>query len=422
MTWSCVRPECRKADIDDDALGRVYRSEWPHLLGRLVAWSGRIDLAEDALADAFSAAAGTWGDSPPTNPPGWLFRAARRRIVDAIRHEQMARGRQHLIATPDVQPAEVTSPDAVDDRLQLLWLATHPALAPEIRPALALRVVLGVPTAQIARLFLVPDATMAARLTRSKRRISKAGLRFDLEPDDTAWRDRDDDVARSLMLAFTAAYLGGAAASDLADDTAGLTVLAADTVPGSAALAALAALVRLQHARRHARHQPDGTLVTLAAQDRSRWVRAEIVDGLRRFAAVEPTQGFAEELRLMACVAALHAVAPNAPSTDWQRIDAVYERLEQLTGSPVVRLNRAATRALAGDGAGITLLDDLDPILQHHHRVAVVRAELLYSAGDLRGARAALDAALDQCPLGPERDHIVRRRAELDALPGPSTR
>lgn len=390
-------------------LEQVYRESWAHLLGRLVAHTGRIDLAEDALADAFTSAAHRWGSDRPANPEGWLFTIAKRRIIDAVRHEAVvANHLRHYdhesLVRDDLAPPE----DEVDDRLQLLWLATHPALATEVRPALALRFVLGVSTARIAAMFLVPEATMAARLTRAKKRIAATGMAFKLDQHGN-WRARSDDVARTLLLAYTAGYYSDADGyvGTGAAESVELSRLAADLAPTSTALAALAALVTLQHARRQARTAADGSLVTLADQDRTRWVRDEVVDGLRRFSRLEPTSGFAEQLRVMAAIAAMHAVAPSFDETDWPRIDAAYVRLEALTGSPMVRVNRIAGQHLSGSQPHLHTLDDLPD----HHRVSLLRAELLDAAGDTDAADAAWHTAYDLCPEGPERRHIAARIA-----------
>lgn len=402
----------------DETIERVHRDSWAHLLGRLVAYSNRIDLAEDALADAFASAVGAWSDIAPGNPEGWLYTAAKRRIIDAIRRERTADREAYRLVERE-PPEAPTTDDGIDHRLGLLWLAAHPALSPEVRPALALRFVLGVPTSRIAELFLVPLPTMAARLTRAKKRIASTGISFSLD-EAGAWHDRADDVARTIMLAYTAGYFAdpSPASPSSTDEAVELACLATDLVPSSASLAALAALVTLQHARRHARHAADGALITLAEQDRDRWVRTELTDGLRRFTRLEPTTGYAEQLRLMAAISAFHSVAPSYAHTDWDRIDNVYGTLHQLTDSPVVQLNRTAANLLAGRPVDPRTIDDVERALHGHHRIAIVRAEYLYSGGDRTGARAALVSALTTCPDGPEREHVIRRIDTLDRTDG----
>lgn len=432
---------------DHDAhrvLADVYRADWGRLLGGLIRRHGRPDLAEDALAEAFATASGSWpADGVPANPPGWLAHVASRRVLDALRHEATARAKAPLLAAAEAvladgdgfpgadllrgvagQPTSPALPAAgrlpgadVDDRLPLLFMATHPALAPEVRPALALRFVLGVPTADIAALFLVPTATMAARLTRAKGRLRATGVAFTM-PDPQVWPERVDDVARAIYLAFTAGYAPRAGEQVVRVAVAGeavrLAALAAHLLPGQPVLDALTALLVLQHARRDARAGPDGDLVRLADQDRSTWHAGEIAAGLAILTRLTPGTGYAEELRLQALVAAFHDTAPTSGATDWAAIARTYARLEDLTGSPIVRLNRAiAVAEIAGPMAGLAILQAAADQLPGHHRVAVVRAELLRRDGDREGARAAYGHAVAACPDGPERRHLLARLASL---------
>ncbi len=403
-------------------LDEVWRTDWGRLLGQLMHRFGRPDLVEDALADAFAEAAAQWPSSGvPDSPVGWLRTVAYRRVVDALRREDTARAKGRLLADDAEPTAPQPDPSVpgheVDERLPLLFMATHPALAPEVRPALALRFVLGVPTADIARLFLVPQATMAARLTRAKARLARSGIPF-VVPDPAAWPERLDDVARAIYLAFTAGYAPSGGTDVVRVEESGeavrLAELAADLLPGQPVLEALAALLRLQHARRDARVSPTGTPVRLEDQDRSRWRRDEIDAGLQRLTALTPTRGLAEELRLQALLAAFHDTAPSDAETDWSAIARTYARLEQLTGSPVVRLNRAvAVGRAAGPMAGLAVLRAAGDQLPGHHRVALVRAELLRRDGQLQLAAAAYDDAIATCPEGAERQHIVERRRSL---------
>lgn len=291
-----------------DVLDGVWREHWGRLLGQLIHRFGRPDLAEDALADAFAEAAATWPvDGAPANPAGWVRTVAHRRAVDALRREQTARAKAHLLL--DDGTGAGTEPafpgENVDERLPLLFMATHPALSPDVRPALALRFVLGVHTADVARLFLVPTATMAARLTRAKTRLVASGIPFAV-PDPESWPERLDDVARAIYLAFTAGYApsGGGEVVHVreAGEAARLADVAAELMPGQPVLESLAALLRLQHARRDARITTDGQPARLVDQDRGRWRRDEIEVGLRRLTAVAPTRGLAEELRLQALI------------------------------------------------------------------------------------------------------------------------
>ncbi|MDO5696938.1 MAG: sigma factor-like helix-turn-helix DNA-binding protein [Dermatophilus congolensis] len=411
-------------------LERVHRESWGRLLGGLIARTGRADLAEDALAEAFAAAAAQWPtDGEPRNPEGWLMTTARRRVLDAIRAEGTLRAKAHLLASAEVidhatdqvtVDSDALAPDD-DDRLRLLLLATHPALAPESRAALALRFVLGVPTEQIARLFLVPTPTMAARLTRAKKRITAAGLPFAM-PADAELPERIDDVARAILLAFTAGYAPGdehVVRIDVAGEAVRLATVAHGAMPAAEVFTALTALVTLQHSRRAARCRGDdagGDLVLLEHQDRTLWHHDEIERGLTLLAMLEPGTGYREELRLQAVIAAVHAMAPTARDTDWAMIARAYRRLEALTGSPIVRLNRAVALAeVQGPQAGLALLQAVSEALPDHHRVSLARAEFLRRDGLLTEAAQAYETALTQCPPGAEYRHIEARLRELNS-------
>lgn len=406
-------------------LAQVHADAWGRLLGGLIRASGRPDLAEDALAEAFAQASEQWAvDGVPHNPAAWLTTVARRRLLDAQRRERRHSAPQFRAAIVAQQSVPRTDPapgEGADERLPLLFMATHPALAEEVRPALALRFVLGIPTETIARLFLVPTATMAARLTRAKRRLTQTGIVL-AAPDHNRWAERVDDVARAIYLAFTAGYAPGGdevlRAAD-AGDAVRLAVLTTTLLPGQPALEALAALVMLQHARRDARVADDGSPVLLADQDRTRWRRDEIAEGLRRLTGLSVTTGYAEELRLQALIAAFHATATTAEATDWAGIAQSYRRLEALTGSPIVRMNRAMAVAEAeGPAAGLAVLQDAEDQLPGHHRVALVRAELLLRDGRRDEAQLAYNEAVSRTPEGAERRYVERRLAELGQLEG----
>lgn len=401
----------------DDVLGPAWREHWARLLALLVAQYRRLDLAEDALGDAFEAAARTWpGTGPPDNPAGWLLTAARRKALDRLRGEQVAaRKLPHLAVAAALQEeAQRVMADAGevvhDERLRLVLLCAHPALAPESAAALTLRLVLGVPTADIARLFLVPVPTMAARLTRARKRL--AGERFEL-PEGPALYERLGLVADIAYLAFTAGYAPASGPdvlrADLAGEAVRLVRLLRGLGPPLAELDALLALVLLQHSRRDARTGPGGELVLLADQDRSRWRADEIAEAIDLLRPL--TDAPAAPYLLQALVAAEHAIARTAADTDWSRIAARYRELEELTGSPVVRLNRAVAVAEAdGPLAGLALLDGLD---LPGHRLPGVRAELLARSGRGDEAKAAYDEAVARCDNLAERRHLVAGRARL---------
>jgi RNA polymerase sigma-70 factor (ECF subfamily) len=395
------------------------------LLALLVAQYRRLDVAEDGLGDAFESAARAWPrDGVPANPAAWLLTAARRRVIDRLRTEAVAaRTLPALAVEADLQErAERTMADAgevlVDERLRLVLLCAHPSLAPEHAAALTLRLVLGVSTEDIARLFLVSTPTMAARLTRARKRL--AGAAFDV-PSGQALVERVGAVAAIARLAFTAGYAPGSGADVLRPDVAGEAIrlvrvlrvtLAASgaTVPDDLAreLDALLALMLLQHARRDARVRYDGDrprLVLLPDQDRSRWRSDEIGEALDLLRPHVLAPG--SPYLLEALIAAEHAVAPSPAATDWVRIAARYAELEELTGSPVVRLNRAVAVAEAdGALAGLALLDGLD---LPGHRLPAVRGELLLRAGRDPEARAAFARALELCGNDAERAHLEER-------------
>lgn len=402
------------------ALQEAMLENWGSLLAGLLRRHRRPDLVEDALAEAFAQAARAWpSEGVPASPTGWLRTAADRRVVDALRREALVRDRAHLMS-PDAENHEAGAAhpgDDVDDRLALIFMCTHPALAPEVRPALALRFVIGVPTETIARLFLVPVPTMAARLTRAKKRLVRSGIPFSV-PEPAAWTERVETVARAIYLAFTAGYApGGAEVVRINDagEAVRLALLAERIVPDDGhVLRTLTALLMLQHSRRDARTDDRGRLVVLADQDRSRWRQHEITSAVERLQQTPPASGYIEELRLQGVIAACHALAPSFADTDWHTITAAYLRLEQQTGSPVVRLNRAiALSEVSGPMAGLALLKGLDERLPGHHRVAVARAELLRRGGRTEEARAAYREAIAWCPPGAEANHLQTRLESL---------
>ena len=411
---------------------QVWRDEWGRVLALLVAQYRRLDLAEDALADAFEAATRTWPrDGVPANPPAWLLTTARRRVVDRLRAEAMAvRKVPLLVVEADVQQrahAALADPGGLvpDERLRLLLLCAHPSLAPEAASALSLRLVLGVSTEDVARLFLTSTPTMAARLTRAKKKLVAAGVPLAV-PDETALVERVGVVGVVAYLAFTAGYAPGSGPDpvrvDLASDGLRLARVALELLPGRPRLQALLALMLLQHSRRDARVDrsgPEPALVLLPDQDRSRWHHDEIAEGLGLLEAVLADPGAAadagtRELTLQAVIAAEHATAASAEATRWDRIAAAYAELEALTGSAVVRLNRAVAVAEdQGPRAGLALLEGLDDAMPHGHRLPATRAALLARAGDAAAARTAYDVAIERCGNESESRHLAREREAL---------
>jgi RNA polymerase sigma-70 factor (ECF subfamily) len=402
----------------DQAVEQIFRAEWGRILSLLVSRTRRLDLAEDALGEAFAQASGRWpGDGVPANPAGWLYRTAYRNVVGRLRAEAMAGRKAPLLAVrPGWVPPHESREELGDDRLHLILLCCHPALQRDSRSALALRLVIGTPTEQIARLFLVPQATMAARLTRAKKKIVLAGLPIGA-PFADELRSRLDEVCRTIYLAFTAGYTPGAGTdllrADLAGDAVQLATVLHDLVPDASQVRATLALLLLQHSRRDARLR-HGRLVTLADQDRSLWHHDEMQAGLALIAGLQPDVGYTEELRLQALIAAEHARAPIAAATDWNAIVRHYGALEARTGSAIVRLNRAVAIAEArGPRAGLAVLAGLDDVLRNNHRVAAVRAELARRNGDHALAQASYRMAIDLCCNDVERAHLSDR---LDAI------
>ena len=408
-------------------LERAFRDQWGRLLALLVAQYRRLDLAEDGLAEAFEAAARRWpGDGVPANPPAWLLTTARRRVLDRLRAEAVAARKEPLLVVDEQTRQEASRAMAdpggiiADERLRLVFLCAHPSLAPESAAALSLRLVIGVPTADIARLFLVPEPTMAARLTRAKRRLAATGAPFSVPPEGAARDARVGVVASVAYLAFTAGYAPGSGPdvtrTSLAGEGIRLTRVLRDLLPGEAALDALLALMLLQHSRRDARLGDDGLPVLLPDQDRARWHRDEVAEALELLAplAHRHLEGVAGEYLLQALIASEHAIALTPQDTRWDRIAARYAELEGLNGSPVVRLNRAvAVAEWEGPEAGLALLGGLDDELSYSHRLPAVRAELLGRAGDREGADAAYAIAIELCTNDAERALLTRHRAEL---------
>jgi RNA polymerase sigma factor (sigma-70 family) len=376
--------------------------------------SGDFDAAEDAVQEALLAAAVHWPrDGVPESPRGWLVRTATRRLIDEWRSDQARRRRESLAS-----PAEAGGSEASDrdDALTVLFMSCHPALTPASAIALTLRAVGGLTTAEIANAFLVDEATMAQRISRAKQRIKASGVPFRMPtPDEQAARLRT--VLHVLYLIFNAGYASSTGRElhrvELSQEAIRLTRMVQRLLPDEGEVASLLALMLLLDARRPARTTADGELVPLGEQDRTLWDRELVAEGA---ALLEHAMGKAPtgEYRLQAAIAALHDRAPRAEDTDWPQILALYGLLEQLTGNPVVTLNRAVAAAMAeGPEVGLAVLDTVHERLEGHYRLDAVRAHLLEMAGDTDGALAHYRAAADGTTSLPERRYLVKRAARL---------
>ncbi|MCR8942133.1 RNA polymerase subunit sigma-24 [Streptomyces sp. OUCMDZ-4982] len=373
----------------------LLRSLIPGVIGVLVRRGADFAAAEDAVQDALVEAVRVWPDDPPRDPKGWLVTVAWRRFLDATRAEASRRRREEAV---EEEPAPGAVPGR-DDTLHLYFLCAHPSLAPSSAVALTLRAVGGLTTRQIARAYLVPEATMAQRISRAKRTVS--GVRFE-RPGDVS------TVLRVLYLVFNEGYSGDV---DLAAEAIRLTRQLAAAIDHPE-VAGLLALMLLHHARRAARTAPDGSLVPLAEQDRGRWDTAAIAEGVRILQAALARDRLGE-YQAQAAVAALHADAPTASETDWVQIVEWYDELARLTRSPVVRLNRAVAVGEAdGPRAGLAALTEVDASLP---RYAAVSAYLHERDGDPETAARLYAEAARKAQNAAERDHLTRQAARLNS-------
>ncbi|MCX4643257.1 MULTISPECIES: RNA polymerase sigma factor [unclassified Streptomyces] len=398
----------------------LLRRHAPQVLGALVRRYGHFDAAEDAVQEALLAAARQWPDAGvPDNPRGWLIKVASRRLVDTLRSDDARRRREEADAalTPrdafTAPPGESRAP-CEDDTLTLLYLCCHPELTPAAQVALTLRAVGGLTTAEIARAHLVPEPTMAQRISRAKQRVR--GVRF-RRPED--WRERLPAVLQILYLIFNEGYTATSGPqlqrADLAREAIRLTRAVRALLPGDSEVAGLLALMLLTDARRAARTDAAGELVRLDEQDRTLWDRAEIDEGVALVALALP-RGPVGPYQLQAAVAALHDEAASAEDTDWPQILALYDLLVRVVpeGEAMAALGRAVAVAMVhGPEAGLTETDKLADALGGHHRLAAVRGHLLELAGDRDAARAAYQEAAGGTLSRPEQRYLQLRAARL---------
>jgi RNA polymerase sigma factor (sigma-70 family) len=408
-----------------DRVEDQLRALAPQVLGALVRRYGAFDACEDAVQEALLEAAVQWPEQgTPENPRGWLVTVASRRMIDAVRSDVARRRREDTAAALE-PPADALAPAADDeqpperdDTLTLLMWCCHPALPAPSQVSLTLRAVGGLTTAEIAHAFLVPEATMAQRIVRAKQRIKASGVPFGPPPEEER-ADRLAAVLHVLYLIFNEGYASTSGPdlqrSELTQEAIRLTRELRRLLPDDGEVAGLLALMLLTDARRAARTRPDGSLVPLAKQDRSRWDRARIEEGLALVTdalsrtAIGPYQ-------LQAAIAAVHAEAPRAEDTDWPQILALYDLLERLAPNPMVTLNRAVALAMVrGSRAGLELLETIedDERIARSHRLDAVRAHLLEMAGDHAGARAGYRAAARHTTSLPERRYLEGRAAAL---------
>jgi RNA polymerase sigma factor (sigma-70 family) len=410
--------------VTDHAVEGLLRELAPQVLGAVVRRYGHFDTAEDAVQEALLAAATQWpADGLPDNPRAWLVTVASRRLTDLLRSEQARRRREDTLARwtlPEqwLAPAADGPASGADDTLILLFMCCHPSLSPASQIALTLRAVGGLTTAEIARAFLVPEETMTRRISRAKKTSADSGVPFGM-PAGAERAERLGAVLHVLYLIFNEGYASTAGPSlhraDLSSEAIRLARMVHRLLPDDGEVAGLLALMLLTDARRPARTGPNGELVPMAEQDRSRWNAGHIAEGVALVSAVLP-RGAPGPYQLQAAIAAIHDEAPTAEATDWPQILALYDLLMQLSDNPMVALNRAVAVAMVhGAPAGLTLLDELaaDQRIARDHRLYAVRAHLLEMAGDPAAAHAAYLAAAERTTNLAQQRYLHRRAGSL---------
>ncbi len=411
-----------------EAVAEAHRREWAFVLAATARVARDIDVAEECVQDAYVAALDAWSrQGVPDNPAAWLTTTARRKALDALRRDKTLRAKLPLLIepAPEAAPGQGAAgrdPGGVipDDRLRLVFTCCHPALAREAQVALTLRLVCGLSTAEIAAAFLVSEATMAARVTRAKKKISAARIAYRV-PDAPELPDRLDAVLTVIHLLYTTGHTAPAgeelARADLAARAIGLARMLAALMPDEREARGLLALLLLTDSRRAARAGADGELVLLEDQDRSLWDQAAIAEG----AALVPGAlrgGSPGRFAIQAAIAAVHAEAPGFAATDWRELLALYDALLVAWPSPVVALNRAVAVAMAAGLAELDALEKRDDRLAGYHYLPAARADLLRRLRRDDEAAAAYRRALDLAQNEAERAFLARRLASLGAGPG----
>jgi RNA polymerase sigma factor (sigma-70 family) len=404
-------------------MGRIeelLREAAPQVLGILIRRYGQFDACEDAVQEALLSAATQWPEEGiPDNPRAWLVTVAGRRLTDQFRSDA-ARRRREATAASMAEEAYEDQPPAHDDTLTLLFLCCHPSLTAASQIALTLRAVGGLTTAQIARAFLVPEATMAQRISRAKQRVKATGSEFTMPPEPER-AERLRAVLHVLYLIFNEGYTATSGPElhrdELTRESIRLTRGLRRALPDDGEVAGLLALMLLTEARRPARTRPDGSLVPLAEQDRSLWSLPDIEEGV---ALITETLARAPigPYQIQAAIAAVHDEAPRADDTDWPQILGLYSVLDRVAPGPMVTLNQAIALAMVkGPRAGLDLLAtlDSDERIASHHRLAATRAHLLELAGDTAAARAQYQLAAKRTSSVPEQRYLEARAARLAA-------
>ena len=406
----------------------LLRDLAPQVLGAVVRRFGDFSAAEDAVQEALIAATVQWpAEGVPDNPRGWLIQVAARRMTDHLRAEMARRRREAVVVMQEPHDHQVVpAPDSddgprEDDSLALLFMCCHPALTSASAIALTLRAVGGLTTAEIANAFLVPEATMAQRISRAKQRVKTSGVPFRL-PTAHERAERLAAVLHVLYLIFNEGYASSAGASlqrhDLSNEAIRLTRGVHNLLPEAGEVAGLLALMLLTDARRSARSGVDGELIPLAEQDRTRWDRKAIDEGV---ALISDTlsRGSIGAYQLQAAIAAVHDEAARAEDTDWPQILALYGLLKRMSDNPMVTLNYAIASAMVnGPQAGLTLLDglDADERVAGHYRLDAVRAHLCEMAGNREAAIAHYQAAAGKTASVPERNYLATKAGRLRNL------
>ena len=401
----------------------LLRQLAPQVLGAVVRRYGNFDTAEDAVQEAMLAAATQWpNDGLPDNPKGWLITVAARRLTDLLRSEQARRRREDTVARWELSRQQADTPESPadsDDTLILLFMCCHPALSPPSQIALTLRAVGGLATAEVARAFLVAEATMTRRINRAKQQIKDSGIPFRL-PATAERAERVAVVLHVLYLIFTEGYAATTGASlhraELSAEAIRLTRMVHRALPNDGEVAGLLALMLLSDARRAARTTVTGELVPLADQDRSRWNAEYIAEGVALITSALP-RGPTGPYQLQAAIAAIHDEASSANETDWPQIKALYELLLEMSDNPMVALNHVVAVAMSdGPAAGLQRLDSLagDKQLAEDHRLYSVRGHLLEMMGDNDAAREAYRAAARRATNLPQQRYLNRQAAKLN--------